>query len=49
MESEREPTQAERVKAMLYDGIREWLTEWNKDDLVLLATVLMVENGLRDK
>ncbi len=49
METAHAPTEAERQKGELYERIREWLMEWKKDDLVLLATALMVENGLPKK
>jgi hypothetical protein len=49
MTTERQPTEAEIAKGEVFQRIREWLTEWKKDDLVLLATILMVQNGLPDK
>lgn len=42
METAREPTETELQLGELYERIRAWLAGWKKDDLVLLATALMV-------
>lgn len=42
METSRVPTEAELQLGELYQRIHGWLMEWKKDDLVVLAMVLMV-------
>jgi hypothetical protein len=46
METSRPPTEEELEKAELFLRLRAWLAEMSKDQLVLLAAGLMLQNGL---